>query len=124
MEIYKERVQIAEAVGHLKSDSGICSHFLQRVDHITHIQALNSIYALSPRPEWKRCIQIIKDREETRILEYQSTMGASKKVSVGLVAETKHSMSSHRYENQLVHVVIVEELIGTISVLTRKRQRL
>ncbi len=74
VEIYKERVQIAEAVGHLKSDSGICSHFLQRVNNIAHIQALNSIYALSPRPEWKRCIQIIKDhanREETRLLEYQ-----------------------------------------------------
>ncbi len=74
MDLAMFRVHIAEAVGRVKSDSGTCSHFLQRVDHNAHIQALNSIYALSPRPEWKRCIQIIKDhanREETRLLEYQ-----------------------------------------------------
>jgi hypothetical protein len=53
------------------------------------MQAINSIYALTPRPSWDRCIEIIKDqmmRDETRKLEYASVMGSSKRQSIGMVA--------------------------------------
>jgi hypothetical protein len=54
VEIYKERVNIAAAVGHHKSNSGNCAHFLQRVNTVTHVQSVNAIYAQTPRPDWDR----------------------------------------------------------------------
>ena len=91
MEIYKERVRIAAAVGHVKSAAGNCAHFLQRVNHEVHSQAVNTIYALTPRPSWEKTIAIIKEqasRNETRSMEYQAVMGY-KKPTMGLMSNVK-----------------------------------
>ena len=90
-EIYQERVRIASAVGHIKNEEASCSHFLQRVNPEFHLQAINTIYAIYPRPDLGRSVQIIKEqkaREENRILEYQSVIGSSKKQVVGLINTT------------------------------------
>jgi len=69
----------------------MCSHFMQRVNHEAHNQAINVIYSMEPRPGWEQSIRIIRDqknREETRLLEYSSTMSGERKPKVGLITQT------------------------------------